>query len=323
MGNRSIVEALKDAWADRLAPKTVEYDGKVSIDLRDRTAVFEPQQGRGHERHGPDPVVIDDVDQVAISTALRSVGGHVDSHLLEIPVLWADIQPIDPDPNLELYDDLEYYESKLDYLWGPMGREHTICQLQELGLPLERPEVDEKLRLKQVGVSDRHHANLPAFGDIMEDMTLDAELSWKAMETAYRAIRKAGDDPIPGKTLAGNLESLKSEIEATLVDAETSLPAQQLAGDAAYQIALRTQAVLATTHVDFQWGFAMRCVMLAERVCRLQLTRWERRDFEFRREGNESELRQVRAEIADLENWMERIIKEKRKVGMATALASA
>ena len=202
MEDATLLDSLHDVWASRLEKKPVRLDGEITIDLSGRTAVYRPVDGEEKQ------VVL--VSQDAISTVLRSGRSRVESGTLVASLVYIrirEVRQLTPEV-LEfwrvdaLYDEL--FALEVDAYQNNDYRmyDQLVAQMDGEGLPLDRPQPEEgavtvEHHVEHLGVYREEDTppNLPDFSAIIDDLSLDAALSWRALDLVRRALDGAMSDP--------------------------------------------------------------------------------------------------------------------------------
>ena len=165
--------------------------------------------------------------------------------------------------------------------------------------------------------------NFPRLGALTKATDLDAALSWKAADVAYRALRTAQEPLEAALSYSGRLRPLHKEIEAVLEDAETTVHPRELAEDDAYQIALRTKALLYGVISDFEWSYYARYWRTEHNIRQVYVAYLERQLFLADQEGAEERIDGLVEDLNEELRIMGLIMKEVGNSEFATALALA
>ena len=174
-----------------------------------------------------------------------------------------------------------------------------------------------------IPISDSLERTVPPLRDLLDDLSYDASLSWKAAETAVRAIRKIQTSPDEKLTYTGQLQPLYKEIETTLSDAERELDVAELAYDPAYIIALRTEAILRALNSFFEWSRAVQHFRKEVNICNLYLLYYNRKRRIAMLEGDVESVAKADDAIEEEEEILSEYKAELRRSEFNTALALA
>lgn len=320
----SIYQALKEIWEPRLREKTPEPIGTLTLNFTERTATFVPTE---YTERYPEDLRFDYVHQETFSSALRA--GYRQNEV-SFPVTSIRTEKV---KRLTARGDaLRMVESQRQY--GEFCRspeewdlhEEEMKQLKSIlnRTDPDQPEYTVRHILEDASPAGSHRLrHLPNYPGIIGDLSMDAMISWKALELAHTAIGHARKNPGERKTIAGMLAPLRDELQATMLEAETTLAPDELDGDHAYQLALRTDAVLSYASPFFEWSVVVNEIMRHRNVSHICLLNLRRRLKLAELEGDEQGVERISLLLEDEEKNLEKIEEILRQRSFTTAIALA
>ena len=195
-------------------------------------------------------------------------------------------------------------------------------------LPVTRLERSDDGRLEYLGipVRDLNLNNLPDLKDALDDLSLDAQLSWTAAGLALSALEQTREEHGPPALMSGYgpmLREMETEIRGIIQDVEATTPAGELHNDQAYTIALRTQAVLDLVQSRFEYSVHTQREITMDNINTLRAACLKRKEFLASREGDEGALAEIQASLSEAREQMERSSERVRQSSFITAFTQA
>ena len=320
----TIHHALKEIWEPRLREKTPEPIGTLKMNFKERTAAFVPTE---YTERYPEDLRFDHVQQKTFSSALRA--GHRQNEV-SFPVTSIRTEKIKR--LTERGDALRMVESERQYgefcrspeEWELHKEEMRHLESMLNSTDPDQPEYTVRHILEDANPAGSHRLrHLPNNPSITGDLSMDAMIRWKALELANTAIDHARKNPVERKTLAGMLAPLRDELQATMLEAETTLAPDELDGDHAYKLALRADAVLSYTSPFFEWSTVINEIMRHRNISHICLMNLRRRLRLAELEGDEQRVKKISLLIEEEEKNLEKIEEILRQRSFTTAIALA
>lgn len=195
---------------------------------------------------------------------------------------------------------------------------------------LEIPVVSTKAEagvLTWAGVSaeDETQANLPDLAGTVDDLSLRAQLGWKAADMALRFLDHIKADQ-QTNYMSGNgpaLHPIKEAIRDTMADIEGATPTQHLHQDHEYVISAQVLAILDATQTKAETGGPYRLADGRNRIANLRTLCAQREEAMAALDGTDEELHQATEKRAQAEENLARTRAHLKQAGIATAIAMA
>ncbi len=195
-------------------------------------------------------------------------------------------------------------------------------------MPITRLDQSDTGRLEGLGipVQDLSLNNLPSFQTALEDLSLDAQLTWTAASMALSTMEKIQEQHGPPALMSGYgpmLQEIQTETRGIIKDVEAGTPPAELHQNHSYTIALRTQAVLELLESRFEHSVYTQREMTIDNINTLRAVCLKRKEFLASREGDEGALREIQASLREAREQMEMSSRRVRQSSFITALTQA
>ena len=193
----------------------------------------------------------------------------------------------------------------------PISRlDHSRGELAAVGIP----------------VNDFNTNNLPHFSEAMEDLSLDAQLTWTAADLALSTMEKIQDESGPPRLMSGygpQLQEIRAEIWRIIEEVESTTDAKDLHDDHTYTIALRTEAMLDLVESRFEFSVYTQRDMTMNNIDTLRVACLKRKEFLASLEGDDQGAQETQATLAEARARMEQSSDKVRRSSFITAFTQA
>ena len=195
-------------------------------------------------------------------------------------------------------------------------------------IPVTRVDQSDTGQLEDLGIpfQDLCRNNLPDLRAALTDMSLDAQLSWKAAGLALSTLERIQQEHGPPPLMSGYapmLRELQTEIRKTIGEVEETTDLRALHQDQAYTIALRTQTILDTVQSGFEYSVYTQREMTIHNINALRTACLKREEFIALREGDAPALEAVRTRLREAGRRMEKSREAVRQSSLVTAITQA
>ena len=172
----------------------------------------------------------------------------------------------------------------------------AAAQGKTLEIPVTGTKAEDGV-LTWAGVTadDRAQANLPNLAGTVDDLSLEAQLGWKAADMALRFLDHIRADE-QTNYMSGNgpaLHPVKEAIRETMADIEANTPTEKLRHDHEYIVAAQLLAILDATQTTAETGGLHRLADGRNRIANLRTLCAQREESMATLDGTDEELRQA------------------------------
>ena len=265
--------------------------------------------------------------QKAWSSRLEEGPGYVGVIRADLDGRTVEFAPREPQPTWE-YPGPASFTQVDDKLLKRIARYAGPNGASIIEMPITRVEQSGTGQLKDLGIpfQDLCGNNLPDLRAALQDMSLDAQLSWKAAGLALSTLERRQQEHGPPPLMSGYapmLRELQTEIRKTIGEVEETTDLRALHQDQAYTIALRTQTILDTVQSGFEYSVYTQREMTIHNINALRTACLKREEFIALREGDAPALEAVRTRLREAGRRMEKSREAVRQSSLVTAITQA